>query len=47
MYRIRSCGQPTRGGLPAWGLGVGLTLTRRTEHGNELWGSIKRWEVLE
>jgi hypothetical protein len=25
MYRISSRGQTTRGGPPAWGLGVGLT----------------------
>jgi hypothetical protein len=34
MYRICSRGQPTRGGSPAWGLGVGLTILRHKK--NEL-----------
>jgi hypothetical protein len=29
IYRISSRGQPTRGGPPAWGLGVGLTTPHR------------------
>jgi len=29
MYCMSSRGQPTRGGPPAWGLGVGLTTPHR------------------
>jgi hypothetical protein len=29
VYWIRNRGQPTSGGPPAWGLGVGLTSARR------------------
>jgi len=29
IYRISSSGQPTRGGLPAWGLGEVLTTPYR------------------